>query len=241
MDEEILSQTIPQNNFNFKNLLSIRNITILFITLTLINLIYIDIVTLRNPKTTIVEKVINITKPPDSPQTSSVILTDQVCPQTCIAQIYEATVSSRMQPTTMPTITPTITPTISSAPEGISTVKEFFIPFGSGSSTAGDWQDVQGIQATIDTANFPGLKSVTFEATVRIPTGNEVAYIRLYNVTDKHPIWFSEISLEGGTPKLLISRPIILDSGSKLYQVQMKTSLKFQAIFDQARLHIITN
>ena len=65
--------------------------------------------------------------------------------------------------------------------------------------------------------------------------------MRLYNVTDKHPVWFSDVSLEGGTPALLISKPITLDSGNKTYQVQMKTSLKFQAFLDQSRLHIITN
>ena len=128
MDEENLSQDNYKNNFNFKNLLSIRNITILLITLTLLNLIYIDIVTLRNPKTTIIEKVINITKPSTPSESSSTKVTDQVCPQTCMAQIYEATASYRMQPTTIPTITPTITSTISSAPE-VSIVKEFFIPF----------------------------------------------------------------------------------------------------------------
>ena len=75
---------------------------------------------------------------------------------------------------------------------------------------------------------------------MRIPTGNEVAYARLFNVTDKHPVWFSEVSLEGGTPQLLISQPVAFDSGRKLYQVQMKTSLKYTAILDQARLHITT-
>lgn len=231
--ENYLSQESNlQNNFNFKDWLSIRNITILFIALIILNLIYIYSVILRKPEPTIIEKVVNITKPPNSPESNITQVTDQLCPQTCIAQIYEATSSSKTQPTATPTVSPT--------PETVSTVKEFFIPFGSGSSLAGDWEDIKGIQATVDTANFLGLKSVTFEASVRIPTGNEIAYIRLYNVTDKHPVWDSEVSLEGGTPKLLVSKPITLDSGSKLYQVQMKTSLKFQAIFDQARLHILT-
>lgn len=236
MDGEILSQeTDSQNNFKFKNLVTLKNLTIVFIALTILNLIYLIYVTVRNPKSTIIEKVINISKAPDSSQqTNTSDNANLICPQNCINQIYEATTSSKIVQQ------PTPTSEVTRTPESTTAVKEFFIPFGSGSSLAGDWEDIRGIQATIDTDNYPELKSVTFEASVRIPTGNEIAYIRLYNVTDKHPVWASEVSLEGGTPKLLISKPITLDPGSKLYQVQMKTSLKFQAIFDQARLHIVT-
>lgn len=158
-----------------------------------------------------------------------------ICPNSCIEKINEAT--SSISFSQLPT------PTLVSKKQETSTVvqqsvKEFFVPFGSGSSSAEDWTDITGLQATIDTAQYGKIKSAVFEATVRIPTGNQVAYVRLYNVTDKHPVWFSEMSLEGGTPKLLVSDPITLDKGSKLYQVQMKTSLKFPAILDQARVRI---
>lgn len=120
-------------------------------------------------------------------------------------------------------------------------VKEYFVPFGAGSSTTDDWADVQGLSASINTASYGSIKKVVFEASLRIPTGNQTAYARLYNVTDKHPVWFSEVSLDGGTAKLVISSPITLDSGEKTYQVQMKTSLKFPAYLDQARVHITLN
>lgn len=231
MDEENLSQDNYQSKFNFKNFLSFKTLTALALLSILINIAYVEIASSIKPKETIIEritKIIPFTKNQDDK------ITDQLCPQACMSQIYEATTSVKVvqQLTSTPEVTPT--------PQSPTTVKEFFIPFGSGSSAAGDWQDIQGIQATFDTANYPELKTVTFESSLRIPTGNEIAYIRLYNVTDKHPIWDSEVSLEGGTPKLLVSKPITLESGSKVYQVQMKTSLKFQAIFDQARLHIIT-
>lgn len=231
MDEENLSQDNYQSKFNFKNFLSFKTLTALALLSILINLAYVEITSSINPKETVIEritKIIPFTNKKDDK------ITDQLCPQACMSQIYEATSSVKIveQPISAPEVTP--------IPQSPTTVKEFFIPFGSGSSAAGDWQDIQGIQATFDTANYPELKTVTFEASLRIPTGNEIAYIRLYNVTDKHPIWDSEVLLEGGTPKLLVSKPITLESGSKVYQVQMKTSLKFQAIFDQARLHIIT-
>ena len=125
--------------------------------------------------------------------------------------------------------------------DAVSQTKEFFVPFGSGSNATSDWEDVPGLKAYIDSTKYSSIKTVVLEASVRIPTGNEKAYVRLFNETDKHPVWFSDVSLEGGTAQLLVSSPITLDSGNKLYKVQMKTSLKFNAILDQARIHITTN
>jgi hypothetical protein len=124
---------------------------------------------------------------------------------------------------------------------GTTQVKEYFIPFGSGQSSAGDWQDVTGLQTYIDSANYPNIKSVVFEASLHIPTGNESASVRLFNESEKHPVWFSEVSVAGGDPLFLISQPITLSSGNALYQVQMKTQLQYQAVLDQARIHIILN
>lgn len=225
-----------QNNSGFKNFLSVKSVFIVSTILIIANLVYIDILTFRNPKPTVIEKVTNITKPSDPSELRTANPIDQLCPTSCISQIYEATSSFKL---TNADTTPVTTP-VPIQTNQVSSVKEFFIPFGSGSSSADDWQDVFGLQASIDSTNYQQIKSVTFEASIRIPTGNEIAYVRLFNVTDKHPVWSSEVSLEGGTPKLLVSKPIALDTGNKVYQVQMKTSLKFQAILDQARLRIIT-
>lgn len=120
-------------------------------------------------------------------------------------------------------------------------VKDYYIPFGSGQSSAADWQDVTGLQVNIDSTSFPNRKRVVFEASVHIPTGNQWAAVRIFNETDQHPVWFSDVMLAGGEPKLLISSAISLDSGNKLYQVQMKTQLQFPAMLDQARVHITLN
>ena len=82
---------------------------------------------------------------------------------------------------------------------------------------------------------------MVFEVSLYTPTGNQTAYARLYNVTDKHPVWYSEVSIEGGTPQTKISNNIILDTGNKLYQVQMKTQLQARTNLENARVHIITN
>ena len=201
--------------------------------LVLLNLLFLDFVIFDRPPTQIIEKAVPIP------------VVSNVCPASCLSEISKATKAAALstKPTSLPAggLTPTPTVKPASQTQTSSFVKEFFVPFGSGSNSSDDWQDVPGLRATLDPANYGSIKIVTFEASVRIPTGNEVAYVRLFNATDKHPVWFSDVSLEGGTPALLISKPITLDLGNKTYQVQMKTSLKFQAFLDQSRLHIITN
>lgn len=152
----------------------------------------------------------------------------RVCSVGCVELIKEATRSLSLRRSVQTTESST------------TYVKEYYIPFGGGSNETDDWADVTGIQAYIDSTQYGKIKKVTFEASVNIPTGNEKVWVRLFNVTDKHPVWFSEVSHEGGGAKLLISDPITLDFGNKLYQVQMKTSLKFRANLHQARVHIMT-
>lgn len=200
--------------------------------LVLINILFLDLFLFKDRKTEIVEKIIQ----------APVVLNS--CPISCMSEITNATKSAALstKPASIPaTPTSAIKPVSSTQTQAQPLVKEFFVPFGTGSNSSDDWQDVSGLRATLDTANYGNIKTVVFEATIRIPTGNETAYVRLYNATDKHPVWFSDVSLEGGTPQLLISKPITLDFGNKTYQVQMKTSLKYPAYLDQSRLHIITN
>jgi hypothetical protein len=154
---------------------------------------------------------------------------DASCSEACINEINSAISSSQtiQQP---------------SYPSQLSAnVKEFYVPFGSGVNSSDDWQDVPGLQAYIDRSAYGSINKVTFEASVRVPTGNQTADVRLFNVTAGHPVWYSEMMFTGGgSPQLLISGPITLDAGNNLYKVQMKTQLKYPAYLDQARVHILT-
>lgn len=217
--------------------ISLQTVFRTLVCLVLINLIFLDIFLFKDKKIEIIEKTV------------SVPFVSNSCPASCLSEISKATKSATLsvRPTFIPTSTPTSistpTPTTKVTPQiqTTSSVKEFFVPFGTGSNSSDDWQDIAGLKATLDPTNYGSIKTVTFEATIRIPTGNEIAYVRLYNATDKHPVWFSDVSQEGGASQLLVSKPITLDSGNKTYQVQMKTSLKYPAFLDQSRLHIITN
>jgi hypothetical protein len=221
-----------------KNLLFFKMLISMITAILILNLAYLDIFIFKSNKSPEQKKQIAITTP-----TLTSDYTNQVCPNSCLNQIYQATSSSKVIPQTTTLTTSIATPVATSTPTIIPTlasqVKEFFIPFGSGTNSSDDWGDVAGLKASIDSSNYSQIKSIVFEVSISVPAGNQTTYARLFNETDKHPVWFSDVSLDGETPQLLISKPITLDSGNKTYKVQMKTSLKYQAILNQARIHII--
>ncbi len=141
-------------------------------------------------------------------------VSSDACPQSCIDRINRTSGSA-------------------------SSSKEYFVPLGSGTGTSKEWADVSGAQAYIDSTLYPAGKTVTFEVTLTIPAGNQIVWVRLYNATDKHPVWFSELSMEGSGPRALISGPITLDSGKKLYVVQLKTQLGTLTNVLQSRIRIV--
>lgn len=119
-------------------------------------------------------------------------------------------------------------------------VKEYFVPLGSGANASSDWTDVAGVSAYIDTGSYGKIKKATFEATIAQPVSSQKVWIRLFNATDKHPVWYSEVLTDSAGPILLISPAITLDVGNKLYQVQMKTQLSGVTSLTQSRIHITT-
>lgn len=119
-----------------------------------------------------------------------------------------------------------------------SSIKELFVPLGSGQTDHTDWTDISGALGYIDSSAYTNIKKTVLEATVSIPNGNETAWIRLFNKTDGHPVWNSETSWGGGNVQFIISHPISLDTGNKLYQVQVKNQLPSSAVVTNARMHI---
>ncbi len=200
-------------------------IIVLLFLLFFVNILLLDIVYFQkiSVKTQAQENI---------PTPSPILLTrpvvnDMSCPVSCLSQIKEATSSPFVKTTNNNLVT--------------NSAKEFYVPFGGGSVTSLDWQDVTGLQGYIDSNNYQRIKSVVFEASVHVPTGNETVNIRLYNATDNHPVWFSEVLYSGGSDsQFLISQPITLDIGNKLYKVQMKTQLPYPALLSESRVHIIT-
>ncbi|MEK7073931.1 MAG: hypothetical protein AAB960_01225 [Patescibacteria group bacterium] len=121
-----------------------------------------------------------------------------------------------------------------------SEAKEYFVPLGSGTNASSDWADVTGASAYVDTGSYGKIKKATFEATIAQPVSSQKVWVRLFNATDKHPVWYSEVATDNAGPILLTSSATTLDSGNKLYQVQMKTQLKGHTSLTQSRIHITT-
>lgn len=119
-------------------------------------------------------------------------------------------------------------------------VKEIYIPLGQGESTAKEWKDVGGVEVYIDTAKYPEIDSVVFEAAMHVsPSGTGTAYARVRNVTDGPTVWFSEVSTTSVVSTLLQSQKISLTSGKKLYRVQMYATHQYPAILDFARIKVV--
>jgi hypothetical protein len=118
-------------------------------------------------------------------------------------------------------------------------VKDYYISLGSGTTQSNDWVDVPGIQAVIDFGQYPHIKEIHFEVSVYVPSANEWVSVRLYNETDKHPVWNSQVTTDATTTAYLTSPAISYDTGQKFYQVQMQTQLQVPATLVQSRLHIV--
>lgn len=129
--------------------------------------------------------------------------------------------------------------TIRSPSVGKNIAKEYYITLGSGIVKSNTWQDVAGAEVVVDTANYSPIKSVTFEVYLKIPTANGKVYAKLYNVTDKHDVWFSEVSSEGPTLTKK-EASISFEDGAKTYRVMGLSTLKYDASIENARLRIVT-
>ncbi len=158
---------------------------------------------------------------------------------TLVAILPSTTPEKSPTPTRPPT--PTLIPPYTPTPTPIAQPKEFFIPLGTGSGTYTNWTSIDGIGATVNLANYPNVANIYFEVTMRIPTGNQTASVRLYNATTNSAVSNSTLSSSGGTSTLLTSSSLSLPIGSNSYQVQLQTQLGYTTFIDQARIHIITN
>lgn len=192
----------------------------------LVDIVYLNWVVFFHPKQT-TALVTPIQSPTPAPTS-----TPNTCSNSCLAAIQQATQSATAVAKTAP----------QSQQQTSSGSQEFYVPFGSATVTSTTMQTVSGLQAYVNTANYPPIQQVFFEASVSVPTGNETVNVQLFNSTAQHPVWFSNVFFNGGTTgQLLTSQPITLDPGNNLYVVQMQTQLTFPAVLEQARLHIITN
>lgn len=206
---------------------TLKFLTIAFFGFVITNLMYLNFLVFRQQSEVGKMYIASTNTQGESENISQKVCDRASCVPALYNAIHEATASLKLSPV------------FTSAGNEGGEDKEYFISFGGGTSTSGDWADVLGLEASVDGSRYGNVISTHFVITGYIPTGNQIAYVRLFNKTDKHPVWFSDIQFEGSQAQLLVSKPITLEVGEKTYQVQMKSQLKFETIITQARLKIV--
>ena len=95
------------------------------------------------------------------------------------------------------------------------------------------------MEAIIDTRDYTNITSVQFEAFMHLPHANGMMFAKLYNVSDEHDVWFSELTADTSEITRYVA-DITLDEGENTYRVHMKSSLRDLANLVNARIIIST-
>lgn len=197
--------------------------------LVIANLLYIDY------------KLLYVTDEESKPVTEKItpnIPGETICYADCIEEFSRKIASLEAAIVALPTPKTQVTQTTTTSTEN---AKEFFIPMGSGTSNTTTWANVPGVSAYIDPRNYNNIKAIYFEVTVDVPTANQMVSVRLFQNNENYAVWNTEMQYTGNSvSQLLISPPITLDAGNKLYTVQMDTQLGNTANISQARVRVVT-
>lgn len=216
-----------------------ENLIYILVGILFINVVILDIITFVSKPQPIVQNI-NL-KGGTTASTETVqgvpqqVAALDACPVTCMTAIKTATASLKLTQNVINNTT-TTQPQQTAASSGSN---EYFVPFGAATAVSqGTYTTVGGLQAYVNMSEYTNVQSVVFEVSI---TGNGIASVQLYDATDGYAIPNSQVTTPGGTPQLLISSPLNLPAGNKLYQVQINTQLNSAATINSARLHITLN
>jgi len=116
-------------------------------------------------------------------------------------------------------------------------VKEYFVPLGTGSTTKQEWADVPALQATVNGDRYGASASAYFEASMRSVNGKAEA--RLLDKTTSEVIHQSNIAHEGTDYSWVVSKPFGLSPGGRTFMVQMRSSSGEMVEASGVRLRIV--
>ena len=117
--------------------------------------------------------------------------------------------------------------------------REYHVFLGSGTTQSDSWVDIPESEVTINGSRYSGLEQAHLEAYLVVTNGIGRAYMKLYNVSAKHDVWFSEISTESDIP-VKVSLPITLDKGAQSYRLMAKSTIRSRMNIHNARIRILT-
>lgn len=205
-------------------------VIIFLLTLITLNLFILDLKIFAPGNAIQLSDITSIATPIPSITINYQPLTNNLsCPATCLSAIQQATAAASQS---------SLQGDPSQRASGQS--REFYIPLGTGSTSKSDWDDLTATEIVIDPGNYGQIKEAYFIASLSNPTQNGQIEAQLYNVTDKHIAWGSHIIMNGPSAQTITSGKITLDIGNKLYRVELKSTLGFQASLENAKIRIIT-
>lgn len=144
-----------------------------------------------------------------------------------------------LAPSSQPTTQNTTTPTTYNPPPTASSPREYFIPLGGDTTSSTSYIDLLTTDTLLDTTTYGKIKEAFFIAALSNPTQNGFVQAQLFNVTDKHPVWGSQITSNEKATQTITSNSVTLGEGPKLYRIQLKSSLGYSVSIANAKIKII--
>jgi hypothetical protein len=159
--------------------------------------------------------------------------------------IQYLTITTTPIPTILPTIIPTKAPVVVATKVPIQvktkvrTVSYVTVP-GSGSTALTDWTTLTGTDFYFDTADYPGLIQVTFEANMKLYNGSGRAYLRLFDVTHGIGVQGSDVNTNNNSDAIVESGKVYFWAGKNLIRVQVRSETVETAVFNSGRLRLVS-
>lgn len=117
--------------------------------------------------------------------------------------------------------------------------KVLYIPLvTSGSVSSVTWVDITPSEFYFDLGNYPGTKEVRFE-TYLLSLNNDMVYSRLYDVTNKRGVDFSDLQTNASSFTRVESSAMKIWRGNNKYTVQLRSVNGTQAQLKDAKLKIM--
>lgn len=160
------------------------------------------------------------------------------CGEECKEEIQRVISNSQITNSQKVIITPTTVPTKTPSKTKTKSVS-YVTVLGSGSTALTDWTALTGTDFYFDTADYPGLIQVTFEANMKLFNGSGRAYLRLFDVTHGIGVQGSDVNTNNNSDVIVESGKINFWAGKNLIRVQGKSQTVETAVFNSGRLRLV--
>ena len=209
-----------------------QNLTTLILGVLIINVIGLwTVYLISQPTKTIVLPTTTTTEDESSPADPELVATEDDKIAELKEQLDEISGAVATLAADPKTITKTVTQTVST-----NSTKEYIIYLGSGSTTSRDWVEMEGTKTTINTANYPTIKNMEFQASLKIVGGE--ARARLKNKTTGAIYHDSEVMHNSSNTTWVSQTGLPLHGGNNEYIVELRSTSGELAQLEGARVRI---